>query len=263
MYAVLTAYSLLSLFPFTWLALSSMKTNDEIYETLLALPRELRIENYGAAIATARIPHFMLNSAIVSFSAVAIVLVFGSMAAYVLSRTLPNRAIYTYFAIGIMIPVQTIIIPTFVLLKTIQLTNTLFGLILLYAATMLPLAVFILVGFMRTLPRELEEAAAMDGASRARQFFRVMLPLSRPGLAAVGTLSFLYCWNEYLFAYVLISNPDAKTLPQGIYALQGLWTTAYGPLTAALVLSILPVLVVYVLFQEQVIEGAVAGSVVG
>ncbi|HZQ09200.1 MAG TPA: carbohydrate ABC transporter permease [Anaerolineae bacterium] len=262
-YLILIAYGLINLFPFVWVVLSSFKTNDEIYAAVLALPSQLRFENYVTAWQTAKIGQFMLNSAIVSASAVFIVLLFGSMAAYILSRVIPNRFLYTYFALGIMIPVQTILIPTFVLMKTIQLNNTLLSLILLYAASNISLAVFLLVGFMRSIPGELEEAAVIDGCSWPRLFFQIILPLCRPGLAAVGTLSFLYCWNEYLFAYVLISGADTKTMPQGIYALQGLYTAAYGPLTAGLVLSILPVLIIYILFQEQVIEGMVAGSVVG
>jgi raffinose/stachyose/melibiose transport system permease protein len=117
---------------------------------------------------------------------------------------------------------------------------------------------------MRGLPKELEESAVLDGASRATTFFRIILPVSKPGLAAVGTLTFLYAWNEFLLASVIIaSSPTAKTLPLGIFALQGLWSTDYGPLSAGLMLSILPVLVVYLIFQEQVIEGATAGAVVG
>lgn len=263
LYLFLSVYCLVNLFPLIWVILSSFKTNDEIYASVLSLPARWSLSNYAQAFETGRIGHYMLNSTIVAVPTLVIVLLTGSMAAYVLARVMPNNALYTYFTIGIIIPVHVVVIPTFVLMRTLGLTNSLFALILLYSATSLPLAVFILVGFMKSIPKELEEAAVVDGAGLATVFFRIILPISRPGLAVVGTLTFLYCWNEYLLAVVMISSTDSKTLPQGIYALRGQFSTDYGLLTAGLALSIIPVVVVYVLFQEQFIKGATAGSLKG
>jgi len=249
--------------PFLWILVSSFKTNQEIYGKPFSLPSTLIVENYVVAWKAANISQNLVNSLIVSISAVAIALLFGSMAAYILARVKSSLFLYTYFTLGIMVPVHTILIPTFIILKYFDLINTLRGLILVYAVNNLSLAVFILVGFMSSIPREIEEAAILDGCSLPGLFFRIILPLSRPGLATIGILTFLNCWNEYLFAYILISDTKLKTITQGIYALQGAYNTNYGPLTAGLILSILPVILVYMLFQEQVIAGMMAGAVKG
>jgi raffinose/stachyose/melibiose transport system permease protein len=262
-YGVMIVFAFLSMIPFLWLLISSFKSNDEIYGKPFALPSVFQFENYITAWNKAHIGQNLTNSLTISVTAVIIMLLFASMAAYVLTRVTPNLFFYTYFTLGIMIPVHTVLIPTFILMKNFGLYNTMYGLIILYAASNLSLAVFILTGFMKSIPREIEEAAILDGCSLTRIFFSIILPLSTPGLATVGILTFLNCWNEYLFAYVLISNPNIKTITQGIYALQGAYNTNYGPLTAALVIAILPVLIVYVIFQEQVIAGMTAGAVKG
>lgn len=263
LYAFLTIYCLLNLMPLLWMVLASFKTNEEIYSSVLSLPESWSLRNYAAAWGTGGLGSYMLNSVIVTVPTLVIVLTFGSMAAYVLASVWPSRILYGYFVAGIIIPAHVILIPTFILVRALDLTNSLAALVLIYSAGSLPLAVFILVGFMRSIPRELEEAAVIDGAGPATVFFRIILPVSRPGLAVVGTLTFLHCWNEYLFAFVIISERANKTLPQGVYALRGEFTTDYGLLTAGLVISVIPVLVIYVLFQEQFIKGATAGSTVG
>ena len=262
-YVVMTIFALTTITPFLWLLLSSFKTNSEIYANPFGLPATLNFENYRTAWNSAHIGQNLLNSAIISTCAVALLLLIGSMAAYVLTRVSPNVFFYTYFTLGIMIPVHTILIPTFILMKNFSLYNTLYGMIILYAVSNLSLAIFILAGFMKSIPKEIEEAAIMDGCSLPQVFFKIIFPLSQPGLATVGILTFLNCWNEYLFAYVLISKNELKTLTQGIYALQGAYNTNYGPLTAGLVIAIVPVLIIYMIFQEQVIAGMTAGAVKG
>lgn len=256
-------FALSSLSPFLWILLSSLKTNSEIYGKPFGLPSVLVFENYVTAWNNANIGMNLFNSLFVSFSAVAIVILFGSMAAYILARVKSSVFLYTYFTLGIMVPVHTILIPTFMLMKDFGLNNTRQGLIILYAVSNLSLAIFILVGFMKSIPIEIEEAAIMDGCSMTQVFFKIIFPLSRPGLATIGILTFLNCWNEYLFAYVLISNEKLKTVTQGIYALQGAYNTNYGPLCAGLTLAIIPVMIIYVIFSEQVIAGMTAGAVKG
>ncbi len=262
-YLALVLFALSSLSPFLWILLSSLKTNSEIYGKPFGLPSVLVFENYVTAWNNANIGVNLLNSLIVSFSAVAIVILFGSMAAYILARITPNVFLYTYFTLGIMVPVHTILIPTFILMKDFGLNNTREGLIILYAVSNLSLAIFILVGFMKSIPVEIEEAAIMDGCTMPQVFFKVIFPLSMPGLATIGILTFLNCWNEYLFAYILISNDKLKTVTQGIFSLQGAYNTNYGPLCAGLTLAIIPVMIIYVIFSEQVIAGMTAGAVKG
>lgn len=261
LYAFLSLYCLISMFPFFWVLLSSFKNNNEILSAILALPKVWQIDNYFKAWQGASIGSGMINTIIVTVPTLVIVLLAGSMAAYVLARVMPSRWLYMYFVVGITIPVQVIIIPTFVLIRTLGLVNNLFTMVLLYSATSLPLAVFILVGFMRNIPKELEEAAAVDGASYLTTYLRIILPMSRPALAVVGTLTFLYCWNEYLLALVVISSQTLKTLPQAIVALKGQYTVDYGLQMSGLVIAVVPVIIVYILFQEQFIKSATAGAV--
>jgi raffinose/stachyose/melibiose transport system permease protein len=263
LYVFLTLFCLVNLFPLLWLIVSSFKSNTEIFAGILALPRDWTLDNYEQALAAGRLMQFGWNSVLVAVPTLVIVLLFGSMAAYVLSKVMPNALLYNYFVLGIITPVHVLLIPMFMLMRQLGLTNSLYSLIITYSALNLPLAVFILTGFMRSIPDALEEAAFIDGASRVRVFFSIILPISRPGLAVVGTLTFLGCWNEYLLALVLISARDVKTLPQGIASLRGEFVTDYGVLAAGLIISIIPVIVVYVLFQEQFIKGAVAGSTKG
>lgn len=263
LYAFLSLICLIDLFPLLWVFLSSFKNGSEIYGSILELPRSWSFANYAVAWERGNLGTYTVNSILITVPTLCIVLLVGAMAAYVLAKVAPNRFVYSYYVLGIIIPVHVILIPTFILMKQIGLTNSLWALILLYSATNLPLAVFVLVGFMRSIPDELEEAARIDGASRARVFLSIILPISRPGLAIVGTLTFLNCWNEYLLALVMISTRENKTLPQGVQALRGQFTTDYGLITAGLVISIIPVIVIYVLFQEQFIKGATAGSTTG
>jgi raffinose/stachyose/melibiose transport system permease protein len=185
------------------------------------------------------------------------------MAAYALVRLVPSAILHNYFVLGLVIPIHVILIPTFIIIRQLNLLNSPLALIIIYTASNLPLAVFILVGFIRSIPTALEEAATIDGAGPWTIFVQVVLPLSRPGLAVVATLTFLACWNEYLMALVMMSASEFKTLPQGIASLRGAQTIDYGLQTAGLVISMLPVLIVYIVFQEQFIKGATAGSSVG
>ena len=256
-------FAVTTVIPFLWILMSSFKTNSEIYDRPFSLPTTWAFDNYVTAWNAAKIDADLVNSLIVATAAVIIVLVVSSMASYILAPCQPNPWLYTYFSLGIMIPIHTILIPTFMLMKSLTLYNNLWGLSILYTASNLSLAIFILVGFMKSIPKEIEEAAVMDGCSMTRIFFQIIFPLSRPGLATIGILTFLNCWNEYLFAYVLISRNEIKTITQGIYALQGAYNTNYGPLTAGLAIAIVPVMIIYVLFQEQVIKGLTAGAVKG
>lgn len=261
LYAFLTVYCIVSLYPLIWIVLSSFKTNEEILSSVLALPTSWSLDNFVEAWNSASIGSGMLNTVIVTVPTMLIVLLTGAMAAYVLAKVMPSRTLYNYFIIGITIPVQVILIPTFILIRTVGGVNNLGTLVLLYSAGSLPVAVFILVGFMRNIPRELDEAAAVDGASYVTTFFLIILPMTRPALAVVGTLTFLNCWNEYLFALVVISNEALKTLPQAIASLKGEFSVDYGLQMSGLVLATIPVIIVYILFQEQFIKGATAGAV--
>jgi raffinose/stachyose/melibiose transport system permease protein len=260
---VLIIYAVTTLFPLYWLIISSLKDKHQIYSNPFGIPTTWHWENYSHVWKTVHMSVYFKNSLIVSFCAVAGVLLFGAMASYALVRMKRGAWLHSYFTLGIIIPVHAILIPSFVLLKQLHLYDSHLGLILIYLVSNLSLGIFILYGFMRGLPRDLEEAAAIDGYGRVRIFISIILPLSKPGLATIGTLAFLNCWNEYLFAYTLIPTDRLKTLTQGVMSLTGTYATNYGLLCAGLIFSILPVWLIYLVFQEQIVKGMTAGAVKG
>jgi raffinose/stachyose/melibiose transport system permease protein len=263
-YFTLIVFVLITLYPFYWVVMSSFKSNEEIYVgSPFSIPKKWKYENYISAFTQASIPTYLKNSIIISFSAVFLSTFVSSLAAYSLARIRSNFPMYTYFTIGIMIPVHSLIIPSFVLLHKFGLHNSQIGLIILYFVGAISVSVFILTAFMKGIPIDLEDAARIDGCNRLGVFFRIILPLSKAGLATVSTLSFLRSWNDFLFAYIVISKPHLKTITQGIMELRGEYVTDFGLLSAGLVAAILPVFIIYLIFQEQIITGMVAGAVKG
>lgn len=262
-YLFLGVYAVTCFVPFVWVIVSSFKDNAGIFGKPFSLPDKWLVANYFDALTRGNVGSGFINSAIITAVTLFFTLLFSSMIAYVLSRILPNLALYTYFTIGIMVPLHSIIIPSFIMVKNFSLINKHPGLILTYIAGNIAMSVFLLAGFMRSIPAELEEAAMMDGCSLTRTFFSIILPISKPGLATAATLAFLNCWNDYLFASVIIASPRLKTLTMRVYDLKAVYSTEYGLLCAGVALAIVPVIIMYVLFQEQVIKGMTAGAVKG
>lgn len=260
---VLVALAALALLPVLWIVNSAFRTNTAILTRPFALPEGFAAENFRTAWKNAKMGAYFMNSLFASSAAVAAMLVVSSMAAYVLARVRPNAFLSAFFAAGIMIPMQAIVIPAFVIIKGMGLLNTRTGLVVAYIISGLSFGIFVLTGFLRGIPKELEEAATIDGASLSLTFFRIILPLATPALATVGTFIFLQCWNEYLFASVLVSKPALKTITQGIMSLKGTYSINYGVLCAGLAYAVVPVVAVFLALQKQVINGMMAGAVKG
>ncbi len=261
----LILWSLLVILPLLWTLLSSFKSTQEILGSPLGLPAKLRFENYANAWTTAGIGRYFLNTVIVVGSALILVMILGAMCAYVLARYqfFGNRAIYYAMLGGLTFPVFLAIVPLFFVLKNFGMLNTLPGLIMTYVAFALPFTVFFLHSFFRSLPGEVAEAAFLDGCSHAGVFFRVMLPMARPGLISVGIFNTVGLWNQYLLPLALNPEPDRYVLAQGLAFLavsQG-YRSDWSGLFAGLVIAMLPVLVAYLLFQRQIRAGLTAGAV--
>lgn len=262
-YFALVLITISTLFPFYWVVASSLKDTNKIIMEPLAPPRSLKAINYVSAWVKAKIDRYFVNSVIVSFSTVFCVLLFGSMASYILSKVHTSLLLLSYFSLGIMIPIHTMLLPSFVILKTMGIYNTRLGLVLVMIGYQLSLSIVILVGFMRSIPNEIEEAAVVDGASRWRRFFTLIMPLAKPGLATAGILSFLTAWNDYLLPLVLITDQEKKVLSQGIQELKRAYEIDLGLMTAGIVIAAVPVIIVYILFQEYIVKGMTAGAVKG
>lgn len=222
-------------------------------------------DNWSRAWTEASIGSYFVNSAIVVGTALVLTMLLGSLVAYALARyTFPgNRLLYYLFVAGILFPVFLALVPLFFVVEQLGLLGTYPGLILVYTAYALPFTVFFLHSFFRTLPTAIAEAAFIDGCSHAGVFFRVMLPLARPGLVSIGIFNFLGLWNQYLLPLVLNPDPDRYVLAQGLAALsvsQG-YRSDWSGLFAGLTIAMLPVLAAYVLFQRQIRSGLTAGAV--
>ncbi len=260
-HALLTVWTLIVIVPFLWVVLSSFKTSKEILASPFSLPAHWSFDNYVHAWTDAGIHQFFLNTVIVVAVALVLVMVLGSMCAYVLARFRFPGARFIYYAMlaGLTFPIFLAIVPLFFVLKSIQLLNTLPGLIMVYVAFALPFTVFFLYAFFKTLPDDVYEAALMDGAGEWRAFFQIMLPMARPGMAAVAIFNFLGLWNQFLLPVALNTDPDRYVLTQGMnnFASQAGYAVDFGALFAAVVITVVPVLIVYVIFQRR-LEGSVS-----
>jgi N-acetylglucosamine transport system permease protein len=259
-HTALTIWSLIVILPLLWTFMSSFKTSSEIFASPFALPSVWRFDNYVKAWSEAGIGNYFLNSVVVVGSALVIVMVLGAMCAYVLARyTFPgSRAIYYLMLAGLTFPIFLAMVPLFFVLKNIGLLNTLPGLIIVYVGFALPFTVFFLFSFFKSLPHEITEAAALDGAGEWRTFFQVMLPMAKPGLASVAIFNFLGLWNQFLIP-VSINAAGPRVLSQGLAAFAGQmgYAVDFGALFAAVTVTVVPVLIVYVIFQRQ-LQGSVS-----
>ena len=260
-HALLTLWSIVVIVPFLWVVLSSFKTTKEILASPFSLPAHWSFDNYVKAWTDAGIRDFFLNTVIVVGVALVLVMLLGAMCAYVLARFKFPGARFIYYSMlaGLTFPIFLAIVPLFFILKNGGLLNTLPGLIMVYVAFALPFTVFFLYSFFKTLPDDVYEAALMDGAGDWRTFFQIMLPMARPGIAAVAIFNFLGLWNQFLLPVALNTDQSKYVLTQGMasFASQAGYAVDFGALFAAVVITVVPVLIVYVIFQRR-LEGSVS-----
>ena len=260
-HAVLVGSSILVVVPFIWALVAATKTSREIFGSPWSLPAAPQWRNFSSAWDKG-VGDYLVNSLIVVTGGVLLTMLLGSMAAYVLARYefRGNRFIYYLFAAGMMFPVFLAIVPLFFVVQNFGMLSTYHGLILVYTAYSLPFTVFFMHSFFRTLPTEIAEAAVMDGCSHTSVFFRVMLPMAKPGLLSIGIFNVLGQWNQFVLPQFL--SPEKPVLAQGIATLlasqryEGDW----GALFAALTVAMVPVVVVYLVFYRQVQAGLTSST---
>lgn len=273
-YALLAIYALLVIYPMFWLVTTSLKDSWGIFKSPWGLPTDLRWINYKNAMEKGALAHKIWNSLVVDTIALVLILWLSAMAAYVLARFKfrGNRLLFGMFLSGMMVPVFLAIVPLFILMGRlhipvvdIPLLGTRTGLTIVYVAYSLSFTIFVLTGFFRGLPWELAEAAVIDGCSPSQIFWKIMLPLAKPGLATAGIFVFIGLWNEYPLALVLVTDEAAHTLPLGIanLTMTQKYAADWGALFAGLTIGVLPTLFLYALFQRQIEEGLTAGAVKG
>ena len=265
-YVGLILWMLVNLFPVYWMFTFSLKNNEEIFgKNVAGLPQHWLWSNYTEAMKTGHMGRYFLNSGIVAVSTILITLAVALMATFALTRMIWKRrkTMNKFFMLGLTIPIHASIVPIYVTLSRMHLLNTRWALIIPYAAFSLAMAILVCTGFMNEIPRELDESACIDGCNVWGIFFRIIVPLMKPAVATVGIYTFLQCWNELMFANIFISKSALKTLPVGVQALSGQYTTAWGPIGAALVLATFPTLFMYIFLSRRIQESFIAGAIKG
>lgn len=251
--------------PFIFVVMTSLKSQQETFTgSVWALPEKLNFENY-LAVLQGGFWVYLRNSVFVLVLSIGLILVISSMAAYAFARLKfrLNKPLFGLIVAGMIVPIHITLIPIYLLIRNVGLYDTQFALIGPYVATALPISIFILTEFMRQIPKELEEAAKLDGCGPFGIFWKVFLPLSGPGLSTVAIYNGISLWNEFIFAYLLTSNPANRTLPLAIWDFQGQYTSNIPAILSVVTLTSLPLIVAYAFGQERIVKGMMAGALKG
>ena len=265
-YILLVIWSIINLFPIYFMFTFSLKGNDEIFgANIIGLPQHWLWSNYSSALGTGNMALYFFNSLLVTVVSIGISIIAAMMATYALTRIKWRLSKLTnaFFMLGLTIPLQASIVPVYVVLSKLHWLNKYSTLIVPYSAFTLSMSILICTGFMVDIPYDLDEAAIIDGCGLFGTFFKIIMPLMKPALSTVGIYAYLQCWNEFMFANVFISDQTHRTLPVGIKALSGAYTTDWGPIGAALVIATFPTLIAYVFLSRKIQDSFIAGAVKG
>lgn len=268
LHLALASYCLSTVSAFVWCVMTSLKSNPEFFSSSpWSLPKHAQTSNYSKAWNISGIGRYFVNSLYVTAISVSLSLLLALMAAYALTRV-PFRGsgfVRLVFLSGLMMPGFLVIVPLYFMLRNLHLLGSLNGLILVYVASQMPFNVFVLSSFFASLPKELEEAAYVDGASPSRTFFSVVVPQAMPAIASVGMLNILTIWNEFFFAFVFLNDQNNQTIPIGLLGLSvnAQYSGQWVELFAGLVISMVPMLIVFAVAQERITKGLTAGGLKG
>lgn len=265
-HVLLMIFALIQIYPLFWLFEFSLKDNSEIFGGNIAgLPQHWRFENYSTAFFQANIIQYFFNSVLVTAVTIILTVIIAAMSSYAISRMIWKGRQFASKVVlmGMMVPIHAAMLPLFIILSRTHMLNSYLSLIIPYIAFGLPMAIYLFISFMESLPREMEEAAAIDGCGIYQMFFRIILPLIRPAIATVSIFTFISSWNELMFAVTFINKSQYKTLTVGIMSMVGSYTTKWGEIGAGLMIATIPTVIMYLLLSEQVQQSLVAGAVKG
>jgi len=260
---ILVLLTLVVVIPFYMIVVDSFKNQREAAQFGLGLPSVAQLSNYREVLASGGILKGYINSLIVAAFSLTLVSITAALAAFSIQRngTRLTNTIYYFFVVGLVIPVA--IVPTIKLMMTLRVHNTYVGMILYYSAVLLPFAVFLLTGYLKTLPRELDESAGLDGCRPLRIFTTIVLPLMQPALVTSCLLTIMTIWNDFLGPFYLLSDSDKWTVTVTVFAYIGKFNTNWGSVFADITIVIVPILVFYFLLQRYIVEGMTAGALKG
>lgn len=264
-FIIFGAFALLNIYPLVFSVFCSFKGNLEIFSSFTALPKNFRYENYITAWKVGNIGKYFLNTILLAAGTLGVAGFFGSLASYILAKFTfrLKPLVYTFFTVGMMIPIQAVLIPLSYIFGKLGMMNNYPMLILLYAAFCFPMTILILTGFMNSIPTELEEAMVIDGAGIYQVFLKIILPLSMPGIISVSIFNFIQVWNNLLFPLIFISDRDKGTISMGLLSFFGEYSTNYSASMAGICLTTIPVIIVYLFFQDKIENGLMSGAVKG
>lgn len=264
---VLIIFSLSCIFPLIWLFYSSLKEKRTFNADIIGLPKAPTLHNYIRILSNPdyRIAESLVNSLRTTILSVFLIVVFGFIVGYILSRVKfkGNRIIYISLLMGMLIPIHSLLVPIYVVFKATVLSNHWYTLIVPYVAFGMPIAIFLVEGFVKAIPTALEEAAAIDGSSFTRTMFEIIFPICKPILVTVAIIQTFACWNEFSFALVLLKDPRLYTVPLAMTQFTGQFSSDYPKIMAAMLITVSPIIVFYFIFSKQIIKGMVAGAIKG
>lgn len=266
LFIVLIIFAIIQIYPLLWMISFSLKDNTEIFYTnIVGLPKVYRWENYKGALVGGGLVRYFLNSVIYTAVTIAVTGLLSSMASYAVVRMkwkLSNITM-SLFMLGIMIPIHAALLPLMIVIDRLGIMNSYLALLIPYIAFAIPLSMMILGGFYKSIPRDMEEAAFIDGCNIYQTFFKIIVPIIKPALATVSIFTFLGTWNELMFANTLVNSSTYRTLTVGIMSLAGQYSTDWGVIGAGMVVATLPTVIIYILLSEQVQKSFVAGAIKG
>ncbi|WP_066288103.1 carbohydrate ABC transporter permease [Arthrobacter sp. B6] len=262
---ILAIYTVIILVPLTVVIFGSFKSTPELFEGPFSFPQSLAPTNFAEVISGQNMGKSFMNSVIVTLVSVPLTLFLASLAGYAVARIRGfwSAAIFGFLVLGMAIPAQANMVPLYVLFGRLGLLDNLTGLILANVVSTLPIAVFILGGFMRTLPQELYEASSIDGTGPWKTYSSIVMPLSTPSLAAAGIFLFVIHWNELLYPLLFVRSPENRTLPLALLSFQGEFQTNYPLLFSGVILASLPVVLAYIFLQRYFVAGITSGATKG
>lgn len=264
---LMIVFSASCIFPLVWMFYSSLKTKRVFNADIIGLPKEPTFSNYIKIMTNQdyHIGQSMMASVRTTVLSLFFIVLFGFIVGYILSRIKfkGNRILYVMFLMGMLIPVHSLLVPIYVVFNKTGLGNQWFTLIIPYVAFGLPMAVFLVEGFIKAIPVELEEAAAIDGSSFTRTLFSIILPVAKPILVTIAIIQVFSCWNEFSFALVLIKDVRLQTVPLAMTMFKGQFASDYPKIMSAMLTTMAPIVVLYFIFSKQIIKGMVAGAVKG
>lgn len=262
-YIVISGLLLVYIVPFVFVLINSLKVRKDVVANPLSLPSTFKFSNYIDAFQKMNYGHAFFNTLIITVLSVLIIIIFSSMTAYILVRKdwKFNKFMFFGMVLSMIIPFQGIMIPLVSIYGSIGMLNSKWALIYMYLGFGLSLAVFMYHGFIKSIPVELEEAAMIDGATRFQTFWKIVFPIMKPITMTITTLDMLWIWNDFLLPSLILIAPNERTLQLSTYVFSGTYTTDYGLSMSALILSILPILIIYLFLQKSIIGGVLQGSI--